>query len=1472
MIELLSALVVWLGARQASNLPPAEIFVRTSPAVSIERLATAVRSFGTIESRRRGTRTYRILLKPGCDDEVARERLEKFPGVHPLEQSEEPLDLLSVHSLTNRIEFLEKGDQEDDRTNANKKHEEVDYLKAYRYFVSQRAFPEDRVNWSALELGRTHASRMATTKLGSSSHRAMTNQTWQFVGPTNLQAPYEQYYGIGPVNGRINAVAYDPNNSNIIYAGAAQGGLWRSADGGSTWTWLSNSWPMLGINCIVVDPNNGSVIYVGLGDYHGQIAGSYGIMKTTDGGVTWAEISSASTGKVGVASILMDPTNDQTLIAGTGDIASIDTSSYGSLYRSTNAGKTWTALNVGGNSSTWPTLAASAPSGSTVRFYAVAGGLGPSGTGSSRLVKSDDHGATWQPLASPVVTDGNFHFAYAVTTSPTNPNNVYLLDSEDEYDFQTNKVLNHALFTSSNQGANWIDVSANLPSGNDIGAYYNFSQSWYDYHLVCGTRMTGSTPNDLLFLGEIDLTESADGGSTWTSIGGPTYEENGISHNDQHCLAVCPTNPSQALFGNDGGVYSLSYSGETGLNTVVSLNKFLGNSMFYKIAFDPTKPNFMLGGTQDNATPLSTGDISNWLNIGGGDGGGCAINQTNAQTQFATVDDLTVYETDDAWLVDSFDISPADLSSTFKSLLKKQNLPFVTPIALAPQNQSILYTATNYLWQWNDTTQQWTSNLGNQDLTNKTQSATVPAITVAPTDVKRIYTGSTDGALYMSTNTGSSWTKLNSGTTALPLAAITSINVNPTNSSDILVGLSKTGLGSGHLWRCRNTLASNPTFVDVSGSGASALPDVSLNAIALDIYTPATTWWVGTDVGVFETTDSGATWTNAGASLGLPNVIVDDLVAVSGTRYLNAGTYGRGMWRLLLANSGPSLLSLSVSPSLVVGGTSSTGTVTLNGAAPSGGAAVQLVSSSVSAQVPAFVMVPAGSTTATFAIATSEVSNSAFATITGTLGDSESATLTISSIGLKGISVSPTSVVGGTSAVGTVMLTGPAPTTGQVIALNSGSVSAQVPSTITISAGATTGTFAITTSGVATSSTVSIGAELGAVSSTTKLTINPATLSGIAVLPNSLTGGSIATGTVTLTGFAPPEGLKIAITSSSVDAKPPASVLIASGAFSASISIPTVSVLDKVVVTISAKEGSVAKTASLTILPVSLQGLTLSTSNTIGDSLLPVTGTVTLSSAAPTNGATVTLSSSKAAVATVPATVKVVSGATSATFAVTSQPVTTSQTVTLKATIGGVSHTASLTVDPLQLSSLSITPASVVGGTSVVGTITLGDAVRVPTSVKLSSNSKAGSVPASVAIPANSSTGTVTIKTIAVTTPTVATVTATLGTSIQKATLTIQPPAILSLSVSPTTIQGNSAKAVTGTVTISGPAPSSGLVVALSSSTPAAATAPKTVTVPAGKTSATFAVKHVNVTALTTVTLTAVLSNVAKTAALTVTP
>jgi hypothetical protein len=295
--------------------------------------------------------------------------------------------------------------------------------------------------------------------------------------------------------------------------------------------------------------------------------------------------------------------------------------------------------------------------------------------------------------------------------------------------------------------------------------------------------------------------------------------------------------------------------------------------------------------------------------------------------------------------------------------------------------------------------------------------------------------------------------------------------------------------------------------------------------------------------------------------------------------------------------------------------------------------------------------------------------------------------------------------------------------------------------------------------------------------------------------------------------------------------------------------------------------------ATLTIQPASLTSLSLSPSTVVGSSVTSVVGTVMLNGVAPSTGATITLSSSSTTLATVPASVKIASGASTATFVVTHKLVTSTKTVTITAKFGGVTQVATLTLNPFAVTSVSFTPSSVNGGAKSSGTVLLNaEPGTSPVVVKLVSSTKAVVVPATVSVPLKVLGAVFTATTTAVPATVNATVTGTYGSSSAQGSLAVQPATLLSVAVSPTTVKGSATTAVTGTVSLSGIAPAGGLVIHLASSNTNAATVPATVTIPAGKATATFKVTHKKVTASTSVTLTATLGSTSKTTTLTVTP
>lgn len=827
----------------------------------------------------------------------------------------------------------------------------LSFISAYLEHIEIRAFPYDEIDWNAygeavyhrmlkfqpqgLDLGR---GSMETMPASASSPNTAD---WVYLGPTNLDKPYTIYYGERPMNGRVNALAIHPTNTNIVYMGGAQGGVWRSTDRGQTWTPLTDDWPFLHISAIAIDPTNPDRIYVGTGDYNGFNSYTYGIMRSVDGGNSWIHVPNPFSNRA-ISAIIIHPDQPNIVLASTGR----GSNGTRGIFRSTNFGQSFSSVLTGGVDFSSMDISVPDAQGNRI-IYATA-------SGSGNYFRSTNNGASFQSMGNP--TGSQSQNITRIAASKLYPNVAYVVAGTAR-----------SVYKTTNGGTNWSNVTNNFPNGNNN---YNWSQSWYDIHIGT-TYQTVPTEQDVVYVGLIDIVISRNGGSSWRSMGGAnftaTYTNNAITHNDQHCMAIDPLDNSKVIIGNDGGAYEITFNYNNDTYQYTHLSEFMGISQFYSTAVHPTDPLHVMGGTQDNATPHSLTDLQNWRNFGGGDGAGCAINTNNPANQYASAQRQIIYRTANTWA------SSSQITPNYGD----DRRPFIGTMALSWTNPNLLYVGTNFLWRYNNSNNTWLARLGGYDHTNGT--GTIRTIMVTPGNGARIYTGSTDGAVNMTTDVGSNWVRLDNA--GFPNRAVTCVNVHPTNQVDLLVTVS--GTGTGHLWRCLNTDAQNPVWIDVSGSGSTGLPNVPANTVARDIYDPDRIWYVGTDIGVYVTYDAGGTWHEITNQNGLPNVQVNALVSNANTGFLTAGTFGRGMWHMDIR---PKPSSLSFDPPAVLGGQSSTGTVVLNRPAPVGGFTVNLQSNDASVTVPASVVVQENSTSATFTATSTSVAEVKNVTVTATIG------------------------------------------------------------------------------------------------------------------------------------------------------------------------------------------------------------------------------------------------------------------------------------------------------------------------------------------------------------------------------------------------------------------------------------------------------------------------------------------------------
>jgi len=481
------------------------------------------------------------------------------------------------------------------------------------------------------------------------------------------------------------------------------------------------------------------------------------------------------------------------------------------------------------------------------------------------------------------------------------------------------------------------------------------------------------------------------------------------------------------------------------------------------------------------------------------------------------------------------------------------------------------------------------------------------------------------------------------------------------------------------------------------------------------------------------------------------------------------GARGGIIWGLRLA-----LTTLSVTQTVGICGNIVSGTVTLSGTAPSAGTTVKLTSSTGALTIPASVVIPAGQTSATFTGSTVPVSTATTATITASYdGVSQSAKLTLSPPVVELVSFTPTSVLGGDKSTGTITLNGMAPAQGLTVKLSSSAAYATVPSTLAIAPGATSATFTVKTVPVKTQLAVAISATVNGASQSANLTIDPPAVKSVTLNPTAVIGGKTATGTVTLESTAPSGGVTVSLSSGNAAATLPSTVTVPSGSASATFKVSTTGVGTQTVVAITANVSPTSKTATLTINPPALEGLTITPSPVIAGT--SPTGTVTLSGLAPAGGVAVTLSSS-GYIASPPASVTIAAGASSATFKLTTIAVGSALTSAITAKSGSSTKTANVTVTPDLFVSLKLSSSSVVGGTSLTGTVTLaGPAPSGGIWGAMTSSSSIVGVPSKPTVPEGATTATFTITTSSVKTSTPVTITLKLLNKSWTATVTVTP-------------------------------------------------------------------------------------------------
>ena len=719
---------------------------------------------------------------------------------------------------------------------------EADGEKRRDWFLSQRVYPFDSLPADARRTGWLSRPEEARAENG------LAAPMWQKIGP----APTNSYFpnNWGQTSGRINAVAVSPSNPQLILIGAATGGIWRSTDGGTNFTSVSDGHVDLAVGSVAFAPSNHSIVYAGMGDNNGGYLGT-GVLKSTDGGVTWNRISSNTLPAPGrISRIAVDPNNENIVYAAQFASRTGGTLFSSGFWRSMDGGVTWTKTVSG-----LPTDLLIHPTQAGTLYLAMnrIDGVTPSTGG---VFKSVDSGQTWTRVyTSPFASTSNIKIA----VSPGAPSNLYVLVGSGS----TARVE-----ISSDEGTNWV----NRGSAFDTGQFgYN-----------CYLFVHPTNPNTI-YVGTRDLWRSLDGGTSYSNITNnftitgsytPTISR---SHPDQHHFYISNVNPNLIYIANDGGLWRST----DGAASFQSLNATLGLTMFTSLDLHPTDPARSYGGTQDNGTQKRLAG-QGWREFAAGDGGQTIIDPVDPSIVYTTYVYNTIYR-----YQNHGDTLSAQIGNN--TVFSSDRVAFYPPFVSNGVNSN-LYFGTYRLWISTNRGVNWTAPAATTDLTNG-GSDTLSAIGVSASNNNVIYTGSAQGRVLVSTNGGASWNGANTG---LPVRFIKSIIVHPTNPN--VAYLTVSGFDSGHVFKTTNGGAS---WADISGN----LPNVPTNTLLIDPRT-ATTLYVGTDIGVFRSTTDGTNWETFNS--GLPPTIVTELDAQAGG-LMQAATYGRGAYQIDLNATGGTL-------------------------------------------------------------------------------------------------------------------------------------------------------------------------------------------------------------------------------------------------------------------------------------------------------------------------------------------------------------------------------------------------------------------------------------------------------------------------------------------------------------------------------------------------------------------------------------
>ncbi|MFN3404702.1 MAG: VPS10 domain-containing protein [Cytophagaceae bacterium] len=616
------------------------------------------------------------------------------------------------------------------------KHRDKGQGSGYKQFKRWEYFMREKIDQHGRFINQEYyfeEVRKFKEKNAQQGNARVATHSWVELGPKTWNRTSSWNPGIG----RITCIAIHPTNTNIIYIGAPLGGVWKTTNGGGTWTNNTDNLPNLGVFSLAIDPSNTNVVYMG-----GSAA--LRMYKSVDGGTTWNPSTTGLNGQVN--RIIIHPTTTTIVLAATSQ----------GIYRSTNSGGSWTQVRTG----SWNDLEFKPGDPSTV--YA-------SGTGFAR---SSDNGVTWTAIgAANGIPNSGRSF---ISVTPANPNYVYMVQangSEFGYLYRSIDSGNNFTIRVTGDAASGTNYFGYSPAGTGTGG-----QAGYDMAMC-----VSPTNADEVHIAGIICWKSTNGGTSFTATTEWSYPNaRGYNHADVHALEYVG---NTVYSGSDGGIFKAV----GGVSPWTDLSPGLGIRQFYRIACSKTDANMVAGGAQDNGSSIkkSTG----WIDWLGADGMETLIDYNNNNIIYGTSQygslykstnggasrtDLTEPETDGAWVTPlAMDpVTSTTIYAAYNDLYRSTNggttwtkisnftgTANCEALAIAPSNTSIIYVGKGgTLYKTINGGTDWTT-------INTPSTSTIGYITVHPTNPNVVAvthaTGST--LVYKSTNGGTTWTNYGTG-------------------------------------------------------------------------------------------------------------------------------------------------------------------------------------------------------------------------------------------------------------------------------------------------------------------------------------------------------------------------------------------------------------------------------------------------------------------------------------------------------------------------------------------------------------------------------------------------------------------------------------------------------------------------------------------------------------------------------------